>query len=413
MSFHDHHLHPLGYAALVNGLELMGSTTLDDLLGKVAERATATEGAVIGQRLNDEGLAEARLPTRHDLDSAVPDRAVLLYRYCGHIAVANTRTLEIAGVEASTPDPAGGSIDRGADSQPTGVLRETAITLVSRALAPMVNGPSDAEILQALARLPAMGLGSITGIVSAGEPLWCGVPDELGTLCRLAPDLPLDIDVLIAADNPSVFADAADQIRRSEGRLRFLGWKEFADGSFGGHTAAMHQPYADRPDTLGTDHLRPDHTIEMARTSILLGGSVAIHAIGDRAIDSVLDVFEDLIAMGAEPPRLRIEHVSIPTGEAIQRMADLGVTASVQPAFLASEGNWLAKRLGDDRMEGVYPFRSMMQAGVPLIGGSDSPVELPDPQVGIAAAVDRPGFNPSERLDLPQAEGLFSPPSRT
>ncbi|MGA7282364.1 MAG: amidohydrolase [Acidimicrobiia bacterium] len=413
MSFHDHHLHPLGYAALVNGLELMGSTTLDDLLGKVAERATATEGAVIGQRLNDEGLAEARLPTRHDLDSAVPDRAVLLYRYCGHIAVANTRTLEIAGVEASTPDPAGGSIDRGADSQPTGVLRETAITLVSRALAPMVNGPSDAEILQALARLPAMGLGSITGIVSAGEPLWCGVPDELGTLCRLAPDLPLDIDVLIAADNPSVFADAADQIRRSEGRLRFLGWKEFADGSFGGHTAAMHQPYADRPDTLGTDRLRPDHTIEMARTSILLGGSVAIHAIGDRAIDSVLDVFEDLIAMGAEPPRLRIEHVSIPTGEAIQRMADLGVTASVQPAFLASEGNWLAKRLGDDRMEGVYPFRSMMQAGVPLIGGSDSPVELPDPQVGIAAAVDRPGFNPSERLDLPQAEGLFSPPSRT
>lgn len=413
MSFHDHHLHPLGYAALVNGLELMGSTTLDDLLGKVAERATATEGAVIGQRLNDEGLAEARLPTRHDLDSAVPDRAVLLYRYCGHIAVANTRTLEIAGVEASTPDPAGGSIDRGADSQPTGVLRETAITLVSRALAPMVNGPSDGEILQALARLPAMGLGSITGIVSAGEPLWCGVPDELGTLCRLAPDLPLDIDVLIAADNPSVFADAADQIRRSEGRLRFLGWKEFADGSFGGHTAAMHQPYADRPDTLGTDRLRPDHTIEMARTSILLGGSVAIHAIGDRAIDSVLDVFEDLIAMGAEPPRLRIEHVSIPTGEAIQRMADLGVTASVQPAFLASEGNWLAKRLGDDRMEGVYPFRSMMQAGVPLIGGSDSPVELPDPQVGIAAAVDRPGFNPSERLDLPQAEGLFSPPSRT
>ncbi|MFZ0626006.1 MAG: amidohydrolase [Acidimicrobiia bacterium] len=413
MSFHDHHLHPLGYAALVNGLELMGSTTLDDLLGKVADRAAATEGAVIGQRLNDEGLAEARLPTRHDLDSAVPDRAVLLYRYCGHIAVANTRTLEIAGVEASTPDPAGGSIDRGTDGEPTGVLRETAITLVSRALAPMVNGPSDAEILQALARLPAMGLGSITGIVSAGEPLWCGVADELGTLCRLAPDLPLDIDVLVAADNPSVFADAADQIRRSEGRLRFLGWKEFADGSFGGHTAAMHQPYTDRPDTLGTDRLRPDHTIEMARTSMLLGGSVAIHAIGDRAIDSVLDVFEELIAMGAEPPRLRIEHVSIPTAEAIQRMADLGVTASVQPAFLASEGNWLAKRLGDDRMEGVYPFRSMMQAGVPLIGGSDSPVELPDPQVGIAAAVDRPGFNPSERLDLPQAEGLFSPPSRT
>ncbi|MGA8038519.1 MAG: amidohydrolase [Acidimicrobiia bacterium] len=412
MSFHDHHIHPLGYAGLVNGLELMGLGSLDEVLGKVVDRAAATEGAVIGQRLNDEGLAEARLPTRHDLDSVIPDRPVLLYRYCGHIAVANTRTLEMAGVDAGTTDPDGGSIDRGADGEPTGVLRETAVTLVSRALAPFVNGPSDGQILEALARLPAMGLGSITGIVSAGEPLWCGVPDELGTLCRLAPDLPLGIDVLVAADNASVLADAADQIRRSEGRLRFLGWKEFADGSFGGHTAAMHQPYTDRPDTMGTDRLRPDHTIEMARTSILLGGSVAIHAIGDRAIDSVLDVYQELIAMGAEPARLRIEHVSIPTAEAIQRMADLGVTASVQPAFLASEGEWLAKRLGDDRMQRVYPFKSMMQAGIPLIGGSDSPVELPDPEVGITAAVGRPGFNPSERLDRAQAEGLFSAPSR-
>jgi predicted amidohydrolase YtcJ len=412
VSFHDHHIHPLGYAGLVNGLELMGLGSLDEVLEKVVDRAAATEGAVIGQRLNDEGLAEARLPTRHDLDSVIPDRPVLLYRYCGHIAVANTRTLEMSGVDAGTPDPDGGSIDRGVDGEPTGVLRETAVTLVSRALAPIVNGPSDGEILEAMARLPAMGLGSITGIVSAGEPLWCGVPDELGTLCRLAPDLPLDMEVLVAADNASVLADAADQIRRSEGRLRFLGWKEFADGSFGGHTASMHQPYTDRPDTMGTDRLRLDHTIEMARTSILLGGSVAIHAIGDRAIDSVLDVYEELIAMGAEPARLRIEHVSIPTAEAIQRMADLGVTASVQPAFVASEGEWLAKRLGDDRMERAYPFRSMMQAGIPLIGGSDSPVELPDPEVGITAAVERPGFNPSERLDRAQAEGLFSAPSR-
>ncbi len=412
MTYHDHHLHPIGYASLVTGLELTTATTLEQVLDLVTDRAADTDGAVIGQRLNDEGLAEARMPTRHDLDQAVSDRPVLLYRYCGHIAVANSKALQLAGVDSSTPDPDGGSIDRDASGAPSGVLRETAVALVSRELAPSVRGPSDHDIIDALASLPAMGLGSATGIVSAGEPIWCGVPDELGTLCRLAPDLPLDIDVLVAADNASALAEAADRIRRSEGRLRFLGWKEFADGSLGGHTAALHEPYADQPATRGTDRLRHDHALEMARTSILLGGSVAIHAIGDRAIDSVLDLYQTLVRMGAEPDRLRIEHVSMPTPAAIERMVDLAVVASVQPAFMASEGGWLSKRLGDTRMERVYPLRTLLEAGVPLIGGSDSPVESPDPHMGMETAVERPGFNQSERLDRAQAEGLFAPPSR-
>ena len=410
--YHDHHFHPLGYANLVTGLELMDAPDLEEVLRRIGARAEQVSGPIIGQRLNDESLAERRLPTRVDLDEAVSDRPVLIYRYCGHIAVANTKALDLAGVDARSSDPIGGSIDRDATGAPTGVLRETGITMVSRALAQHVAGPSDAEILRALNQLPELGIGSVTGIVSMGDPLWCGVNNELDVICRLAPALPIDIDLLVIASNPAELADAAEQIRASAGRLRFLGWKEFADGSFGGHTASLHQPFSDHPETRGTDRLDPEHAMTMARASLMLGGSVAIHAIGDRANDSVLDVFAALIDMGAEAARLRVEHASLLTEEAIERMGRLGVTASVQPAFIASEHDWLVRRLGEERTERVYPFRSLLEAGVTVVGGSDSPVELPDPEIGINAAVDRHGINPSQALTPEQARSLFAPPPR-
>lgn len=406
--YHDHHLHPLGYASLLTGLELMDAADLNEVFHQVAGRADLVEGPIIGQRLNDEAVAELRLPTAADIDDFITDRPVLLYRYCGHIAVANHAALRIAGVDSDTPDPDGGVIDRDASGAPTGVLRETAVLLVSRALAPLIPAPSDTDILRALAGLREMGIGSITGIISVGEPVWCGVRDELETLIRLAPNLPIDIDTLVIADTPAELRMAADRINRAEGRLRFGGWKEFSDGSLGGHTAAMYEPYADRPETRGTDRLNPAHAIEMAETSLDLDGAVAIHAIGDRANDSVLDVFDQLLSDGADPGALRVEHASILTDTTIERMGRMGITASIQPAFLASEETWLEKRLGPERMEQAYPFRSLMEAGVPLLGGSDSPVELPDPEVGIDAAVGRHGINPDEALTREQAVALFS-----
>ena len=148
----------------------------------------------------------------------------------------------------------------------------------------------------------------------------------------------------------------------------------------------------------------------MADASLEIGGGVALHAIGDRANDAVLDVFESLISNGADPSLLRVEHASLLTDAAIERMARPGVTASVQPAFLGSEASWLHKRLGEERMQRVYPFHSLEEAGVHLLGGSDSPVELPDPHCGIRAAVDRPGFNADESLTMGQATALFAPP---
>lgn len=408
---HDHHLHPFGYASLVNGLELMNAPDIDSVLRLVAAHGEEVEGAIIGQRLNDEGLAELRLPTAADIDDVVSDRPVLLYRYCGHIAVANRAALDLAGIDESTPDPDGGSFDRDGSGRPNGILRETAIGSVSKVLESITDPPSDLEIISALAVLRRMGIGSITGMISVTSNVWCAVDDEVETLARIAPDLPIDIDVLLIASTPADFVAAKDRIDQAEGPIRFLGYKDFIDGSLGGHTAAMYEPFADRSDTRGVERYDHDRMVEMGQTSLDHGGAVAIHAIGDRANDLVLDVHEELISNGADPGRLRVEHASILTPETIDRMARLGVTASIQPAFLASEESWLEKRLGADRMDRAYPFRSLLEAGVPLLGGSDAPVELPDPETGINAAVARHGINPDEALTREQAEALFSPPS--
>lgn len=410
MTYHDHHFHPFGYAALVHGLDLFGATSLDEVRRLLAAHGERTEGPVVAERLNDESLAESRLPTAADLDDVFADRPVLVYRYCGHIAVANRAALTMAGVTAGTPDPEGGSLDRGADGTPTGVLRETAVDLVAGALAAHIPPLTDGEVLSALAKLPEMGIGSVTGIVSVGEPLWAAVGDEIDTLVRIAPELPVAMDVLVITRSPQALADAKRRLDAANGPVRFHGWKDFSDGSFGGHTAAMYEAYTDRPETTGTVRLDHHNAVEMGLASYRMGGVAAIHAIGDLANDLVLDVMEELISEGVHPGSLRIEHASIMTPAAIERMGRLGVTASVQPAFLASEEDWLVKRLGPDRMDRVYPFRSLLEAGVPLIGGSDSPVELPEPRVGIEAAVARHGINPAEAVTPEQAEAMFQPP---
>lgn len=409
--YHDHHLHPFGYAALVNGLSLMDEPNLDNVMAQIVEHGMTVDGPIIGHRLNDEGLAELRLPTADDIDGVVSDRPVLLYRYCGHIAVANSMAMELAGLDADTPDPTGGSFDRDASGRPNGILRETAVSQVSKALEPITPPPSDLQIISALARLRRMGIGSITGMVSVSSNVWCAVEDEVETLVRIAPDLPIDIDVLLIAPDPEAFLAAKERIDRASGPIRFLGYKDFSDGSLGGHTAAMYEPFADRSDTRGTERINHDHMVRMGQTSLAAGGQVAIHAIGDRANDLVLDVHQSLLDDGADPSRLRIEHASVLKPESIERMARMGVTASVQPAFLASEENWLEKRLGADRMNCAYPFRSLLEAGVPLLGGSDSPVELPDPEIGINAAVDRHGINTTEALTPEQAEAMFVRPA--
>ncbi len=406
----DAHMHPVGLAALAQRTSLKTARDFDDVADRLADadRHLPPGSALTALRLDDENLVEQRLPDRHLLDRVSTTRPILVIRYCGHIAIANTTALRLGGISVDTVDPLGGVIDRDPAGHPTGVLRENAIRQVTAALGPMSPPVTAAELLTTARGLAGVGLTGIGAMVAAGAGQWCGGGTELATVLAAARELPIGFGVMVIADNAEELEKAAAQLRAAGGRVRFIGVKMFSDGSLGGHTAAMHQGFADRPEELGTDRLVPGPYLEMARASLRLGGRVAIHAIGDRANTAVLDLMETLITEGADPDLLRIEHASVLTQADIARFGRLGITASVQPAFLASETGWLEKRVGADRMRRTYPFRSLLDAGTPLAGGSDCPVEPPHPLWGMAAARDRCGLVPEESLTATEALALFT-----
>jgi len=406
----DAHFHPVGHAASLQGISLGGAAELAEVAAVLAEEsARRPAGAgLLALRLDDEALAEGRLPDRHFLDRAGGGRPVLVIRHCGHIAVASTAALEVAGIGLDTEDPPGGSLDRDDDGRPSGVLRETAVSLVASAVQPLVPALTPEDLVGAVASLAGVGLTGLGAIVSVGQGLWGGGDSELDLLREAAPDLVLPLRVLVIAETPGELEAAAGRLGRAGPMVSFLGLKLFADGSLGGHTAALRRPYADRPDTTGLLRLEAGWAREMVGGAASLGGAVAVHAIGDAALAAVLDGFEEALDAGMEPQRLRVEHASVAPPEEVRRLAALGVTACIQPSFLPSDGPWLEARLGTERLSHTYNFATLAAAGVPLAGGSDCPVEPPHPLWGMARARDRAGFLPHEGLTGAQALDLFT-----
>ncbi len=399
----DAHLHLGSITAATSGVTLDGARDLDDVSQRITGRGS---GDVVAIGFDETDMMPSRLMDAGDLDAMIDDRAVLVYRVCGHIAIANSTALDRAGIDRSTPDPPGGSFDRDAAGNPTGVLRETAIDRVSAVIDDDSRRFGHDELVSTIERLSALGLSAVTAMIPAGAPAWCGPDDELDRLLAMNEGARMQIDAVLISDTVEDLKHHAS--RFDSGGLRFAGWKGFADGSLGGHTAALSAPYQDRPAQSGTVRHDRDHFHAMAEAALELDGSVHIHAIGDLATDRVLDLFGDLVAAGARPDRLRVEHASVLSPELIGRMADLGVVASVQPAFVRSDARWLDERLGPARARWAYPFRSMLDAGIDLIGGSDAPVEQPDPLSGMRAAVDRAGWNLDEALAPWEAVALFA-----
>jgi len=407
----DAHFHPVTYAALAGGRSLKEAADFADLEDRLQTSAAGLSRGdpLVAMRLDDETLAEGRLPTRTDLDAMFPERPVLLHRYCGHIAVANSAALDIGDIGPETPDPPGGSLDRDDHGRPTGILRETAVELVAARLAPLApQSVTPDHFVAAMHGLAGLGLTSIGAIAGCGDGAWADLGDQVAVIAEAARLLPIRCNVLVIAPTPQELERQAEVVAAAGGHVRFLGFKAFSDGSLGGHTAAMHAPFADRTDTAGTLRLDPAWGRSMADAALAMGGRVAVHAIGDRANARVLDLFDNLVASGADPGLLRVEHASVLGDDEIERFRRSGVTASIQPAFLASETTWLKKRLGPERMEGAYPFRTLRDQGVPLAGGSDCPVEPPHPLWGMATARDRAGIVPAQGLEATDALALFT-----
>ena len=402
----DAHFHAVPYTAAISGISLKTASSIAEVGARLRTRAPVGAGPVVAIRLDDEALEERRLPTRQDLDAALGGRPVLVHRYCGHVAVASSAALALAGVDAGMPDPPGGVIDRDAEGVPTGVLRETAIDPVADRLA-AASRVSPGELNKAMTGLAGLGITSIGAMTRLGHGPWGTLGNEADTLLEAAPGLPIRARAYLVADSVPELESYADAMRQAPGLLAWSGLKRFGDGSFGGHTAAMYEGFSDQPESLGTLRLAALDE-ELARACLGLGGSVAIHAIGDRAVAEVLDVFERLVADGADPGRLRIEHASVMRIEDIERIGRLGVIASVQPAFMGSETEWLERRMGRERLPLTYPFASLERAGAVLAGGSDCPVEPPDPWSGMALARDRAGIVPAQGLSAASAFAMFT-----
>jgi predicted amidohydrolase YtcJ len=363
--FVDAHIHPIFHGLSLEGVPCLPPrvSSIADLRREVEQTAAAApEGEwVWGQGYDDTRLEERRHPRREDLDGVSGGRPVVLTRVCGHMCVANSRALEFAGVDARTPDPPGGRIERDADGEPTGLLLENAEELVLRHV---VHGRVAVE--RALRRVSDDLLRH--GITSCCDA-WLGYTDGQD-----------ERDVWIDAIDTGAFRPGIsflahhsvwreDPDRYAGSPLNVIGVKLVADGSVSGGSAGVSDPFHEDDDRRLFVY-EPDELNEICRNVAEQGLVVAIHAMGDEAISMALDAIEQ-----AGPPHRghRIEHCTLPTSAEIERMARLGVTPVMQPIFLFAEGEAYRSKLGEERSSWANPARAMLDAGVTVALGSDAP----------------------------------------
>jgi predicted amidohydrolase YtcJ len=383
--FNDAHVHvwKVGHL-LTTMLDLRGAASLTVIEGAVKERAAkAVPGTfIVGRGYNEAFLAEGRAPTRHDLDRASPDRPVYLTRTCGHIAVANTAALTIAGVTKDSEAPAGGVIVRDASGEPTGELHETAMSLVAN----LIPELSDADYEEAILAGARHQLS--LGITSATE---AGVSPALLAVYRAMEArgaLPYRVNVM-ALRRPLGGPETLPLPERFVSDfLRVDTIKILADGGLSGATAALRTPYRDA-DGCGVLRVGKDELVGLAKDAHLTGLRVGVHTIGDAAIDVVLDAYEALARLGPGP-RHRLEHFGLPHPDQLARAASLGAIAVPQAVFIRSLGKNFRRYLPDALLARAYPIREMIDAGLVTALSSDAPVVADDsPLLGIQAAVLR------------------------
>jgi predicted amidohydrolase YtcJ len=382
---------------------------------RAAERARATPA---GSWVRGNGWDQTRwtgraLPTAESLTRAVPGHPVALERVDGHALWVNATALAAAGIDARTPDPVGGRILRAAEGRPSGVLLDTAQNLVLARIPPPGPAELEASVVGALAELARLGLTSVHDAGTAS--------DVLAIFRRLAAEdrLPLRVEAMLDGTGPfEPLREAMAAVKGAPevGRLSVHAVKLFVDGALGSRGAALHEDYADDPGNRGLLIAPPEAFGERIASVVAAGMQPAVHAIGDRAVTVALDALESAARLAPLPAlRPRIEHLQIVLPRHVSRLVRLGVIASVQPVHAASDGPWLAARLGDatERLRGAFAWRTLAVAGVPLAFGSDFPVEDPDPRAGLAAAEARasPGarsFRPEEALRREEALAAYT-----
>ncbi|MFQ6087065.1 MAG: amidohydrolase [Candidatus Bathyarchaeia archaeon] len=402
--FIDAHVHMRGFGRFLTWMNLRGVGSIREMKQLLRERVQKTSKRkwILGRGWDQERFKEKRYPTRWDLDEVASNNPVIFTRVCGHICVANSKALELAGITRDTVAPSGGQIDRDPETgEPTGILRENAKDMVWN----IVPEPGEEELTEmcALACQKAVesGLTSVHWFVRS--PVEIRILQEL----RAKGKLPIRVYLVVLVEFMDCLINAGLVTGFGDPMVKIGGIKILADGSLGARTAALKQPYDDEPSTKGMMLYSQRSLNKLVLKAHRAGFQLAIHAIGDRAVDMVLKALERALkVLPRKDHRHRVEHVSVLNESLIQRMKKLGVIASVQPHFVVSDF-WVEKRLGKARARWTYPFKTIIKKGVLVAGGSDCPVEPISPLLGIYAAVNREMF-PQERMTVEEALRIYT-----
>ncbi|MFB0567570.1 MAG: amidohydrolase [Candidatus Bathyarchaeia archaeon] len=402
--FTDCHVHMAGFGRSLSALNLRNVTSITQLKQLIREKSQQLPPGtwILGGGWDQEKFAEKRLPTRWDLDEGSPNNPVVLFRVCTHICVANTKALEKAEIERDTMAPPGGEIDRDRSTgELTGILREKALELIFKAFPKASEEEIFQVCLMACRKAVEAGLTGVHWIIES--------PVEMSVIQKMRRDgkLPLRVYLLF----PAEFLENLEGLGLRQGfgdaMIKIGGLKILLDGSLGSQTAALNEPYKDAPETSGMLTYGQEEFETLVFNAHKAGLQLAVHAIGDKAMDIALKAFEKALEkIPNADHRHRIEHASVLNEELIRRMKSLGAIASVQPHFIVSDF-WVEDRLGKKRARWVYPFKSLTKAGVVVCGGSDCPVEPISPLLGIwATVVKQPNFE--ERLAVEEAIRLYT-----
>jgi predicted amidohydrolase YtcJ len=402
-------------------IDLTGVKTLDELRERVKARVANAQPNewILGGGWDETIWPVQTLPSRWDLDEVTDGHPVLLDRVDGHLAVANTRALQLASITLASRDPEGGKIDRDANGQPTGILRGTAQQPV-RAAIPQLTHPARRRAIEvALADLAENGVTSVQDYSAEWENfiIYEELEKENKLTVRISESLPFD-DVV---DELKVKRDLHPQtdLMLHAGMVR-----GFVDGSLGGHTAALLEPYSDDPKQSGLIQYEAAKLNEMTKERVLAGFQLGLHASGDKAIQMALDAFAEAekaareqkvkAANGGDDFRLRVEHAEVTTPAQLARFKELKVIASMRPSYLLTDMHWARDRLGQKRAATSYALGGLANKSVTLAFGTDDPVEPVSPFRVLYAAVTRKSENgkqeyfPEQKLTMDQAIAAYT-----
>jgi len=421
--FNDAHLHLDDAGQTKLSVDLTGVKSLDELRTRVANKVAQSRAGewILGSGWDETLWPVKATPTRWDLDEVASGHPVFLVRIDGHIAVANTRALQLGSINLASRDPQGGHIDRNDTGEPTGILRETAQEAVLKVVPKPTHALRRQGIELALADLAQHGVTSCQDYSPTWEnfQIYEELEKEGKLTARISAWMPFD-------DPVEELTKKRDSHPQSDLMLHNGMLKGFMDGSLGSHTAAMVDPYSDDPKNSGLPRYDAAKLNDMTKERVLAGFQIGFHAIGDKGVQMALDAFAEAekaakegkikAVNGGDDYRLRIEHAQVTTPAQVAQFKQLKVIASMQPNHLLTDMRWAQDRLGPKRAATSYAWLSFanINKGMGLAFGTDYPVEPVTPFRGLYAAVTRRSDNgkqeyfPDQRLTMDQAIAAYT-----